>query len=429
MRRARVLIFATLAMASTALFLAVFAAPAQTTPPVMIHVDDDAAAGGNGSANSPYNNLADALAAARETSAAVVINVRPGDYPVGSTLVIDRPLALRGSSVLTRDASGWATGEVAPGTETRIRGTAALGTQPLVLVGRADAVVISDVEIRGFVFQAANAAAGVEVALRRVQGYMVGDNAFRAPAFLGLQSVASSGSVKGNYFTGTSTGAIFNGGFAASPSNVTFSNNRSVANTIGGVLLNGASIDIPEHGDQLDAIVRDNDLSSNTTSPNAFGFRAFILRRDPGEPGDTQSSGNIRAQLRGNRIAGNRTGIFVDAGFPYRQVGTTCDPRVFSGSIDLVFRGNTVTDSLLASALVTFTRNSAATAPGTLPQWQYLHGAAFTITDPDGTLAGARIDHPERDPFIGPCFGDATNELLNNTLTYNGALLANGRNF
>jgi len=88
-----------------------------------------------------------------------------------------------------------------------------------------------------------------------------------------------------------------------------------------------------------------------------------------------------------------------------------------------------VTNSVLAPALMTFTRNTAALAPGTMSQWQYLHGAAFTITDPDGTLADAWIDHPERDPFLGPCFGDATNELLNNTLTYNGAVLANGRNF
>ena len=428
MRSARALVFATLALASTVVFFAVFTAPAQTAPPTVIHVDDDAAAGGNGSAQSPYNTLADALAAARETSAAVVINVRPGDYPVGSTLVIDRPLALRGSSVLIRDAVGWPTGEVAAGTETRIRGTASLGTQPLVLVGRADASVVSDVEVRGFVFQAASAAAGIEVLLTRVQGYTVGDNAFRAPAFLGLQSVASSGRATGNYFSGVGTGAIFTGGFSASPSNVTFANNRSVANTIGGLLLNGASINIPEHGDQLDAIVRDNDLGSNTAA-QGFGLRAFVLRRDLGAPGDTQSSGNIRAQVRGNRIVGNRIGIYVDAGFPYRQVGATCDPRVYSGSIDLMFRGNTVTDSVLAPALVTFTRNTAALAPGTLSQWQYLHGAAFTITDPDGTLADAWIDHPERDPFLGPCPGDATNELLNNTFTYNGALFANGRNF
>jgi hypothetical protein len=428
MRPTRALVFATLALASSVLFLAVFTAPAQTTPPTVIHVDDDAAAGGNGSAQSPYNTLADALAAARDTSAAVVIKVRPGDYAVGSTLVVDRPLALRGSSVLTRDAVGWPTGEVAAGTETRIHGTASLGTQPLIRVGRADAAVIGDVEIRGFVFQAVSASAGLEVLLTRVQDYTVADNAFRAPAFLGLQSVASSGHVTGNYFSGPGTGAALTGGFAASPSNVTFSNNRSVANTIGGLLLNGASINIPEHGDQLDAIVRDNDLSNNTLS-QGFGFRAFILRRDLGAPGDTQSTGHIRAQLRGNRIAGNLIGINVDAGFPYRQVGTTCDPRVFSGSIDLELRGNTVTNSVLAPALMTFTRNTAALAPGTLSQWQYLHGAAFTITDPDGTLADAWIDHPERDPFLGPCFGDATNELLNNTLTYNGAVLANGRNF
>jgi hypothetical protein len=133
--------------------------------------------------------------------------------------------------------------------------------------------------------------------------------------------------------------------------------------------------------------------------------------------------------VQDNRIAGNRTGIFVDAGFPYRRVGTTCDPRVFSGTIDLTLSGNTLSGSLLESALVTFTRNSAALIPSTLGLWQYLHGATFTITDPDETLAGARIDHPELDPFLGPCPGDALHEALGNVLRYNGVDLANGRNF
>ncbi len=84
---------------------------------------------------------------------------------------------------------------------------------------------------------------------------------------------------------------------------------------------------------------------------------------------------------------------------------------------------------LLAPALVTFTRNAAALNPAALPQWQYLHGATFTITDPQETLAGAWIDHPERDPFLGPCAGDAVHELLANTLRYNGVELPNGRNF
>ena len=83
----------------------------------------------------------------------------------------------------------------------------------------------------------------------------------------------------------------------------------------------------------------------------------------------------------------------------------------------------------MAPALVTFTRNAAALNPAMLPQWQYLHGATFTITDPQGALADARLDHPEHDPFLGPCAGDSANETLGNTLRYNGVDLSYRRNF
>ena len=378
-------------------------------------------------ARSPFSDLSDALAEANTSAAAVVVKVAPGDYPVADSLVIDRPIELRGSTILIEDADGWPTGAVVPGTATRIFTTNPLGTRPLIAVGRADAIVISDVGIRGFVFE--SRVNGPEVALTRVQGYSIVENAFRAPALWGAQSIASSGRIVGNYFSGVATGVILNAGYDSSPSNVTMAWNRAVQNTIGGVLLNGASIEIPELGDQLEAVVRDNDLSDNTLSANGFGARLFVLRRDPGAPGDTQSTGNVRALLQDNRIVGNRIGITIDAGFPYRRVGTTCDPRVFSGRIDLTLKGNTLTNSLLTPALVTFTRNTAALNPALLAQWQYLHSATFTITDRERMLAGAWIDHPERDPVVGPCPDDAVQEALGNTLRYNGEDVAYGRNF
>jgi len=64
-----------------------------------------------------------------------------------------------------------------------------------------------------------------------------------------------------------------------------------------------------------------------------------------------------------------------------------------------------------------------------LPLWQYLHAATFVVSDADGTLANAWIDHPATDPYVGPCPGDATHESLGNVLIYNGAVLPNGRNF
>jgi hypothetical protein len=397
-----------------------------------IHVDDDAAPGGNGSTSFPFNNLPDALKAAQVSVGPVIIEVAPGVYTVDHSLVIDHSLELRGSSVLVKGADGWPTGEVVPGTETRIVGTALLGIDSLVAVGLPGGPAISGVTIGGFVLQATTTS--VEVLLTRVQDYSIHNNVFLAPAKFGMHSVASSGVVEGNYYAGVGTGAIFSGGYPASPSKVVFQRNRAVKNALGGVLLNGASIDIPELGDEVSAIVQGNDLSNNSEMTDfSFGVRVFILRRDPGAPGDSQSEGNVHASFVGNRIVGNETGFTIDAGFPYRTdstpKGTTCDPRVFSGSIDLTLSGNTVTGSRRTPALVTFTRNTAAFKPETLSQWQYLHGATFTISDPDQSLAGALIDHPETDPFLGPCPGDATHETLGNILRYNGVLLPNGRNF
>jgi hypothetical protein len=422
-----------LAVAMAALATSGYAA---STPPV-IHVDDDAAAGGDGSASLPFNTLVDALSAANGISGSVVIDVAPGVYRFDHSLVIQRPLELRGSSAPVFGPDGLPTGDVVPGTETRLVGTDALGTDslgsdPLISVGRTDGVVISGVTISGFILAATTASN--EVLLTRVQNYSIRNNVFLPPGNFGMHSIASSGVVTGNFFTGISTGAIFSGGYAASPSNVVFQGNRAVKNILGGVLLNGASLGIPELGDRLVANVQNNDLSGNIGSPGfSFGIRIFILRRDLGLPGDTQSEGNVHASVTGNRIVGNEMGFSIDAGFPYRKVqtprGPVCDARVYSGSVDLSLSGNTVASSHVTPALITFTRSTSAVNPSTLPLWQYLHGATFTIADPDNALANALIDHPDTDPLVGPCPADATHENLSNLLRYNGQVLPHGRNF
>jgi hypothetical protein len=372
------------------------------------------------------SNLPEALAAARAAAGAVVVKVEPGDYPLAETLLIDRSIELRGSTEQVDSDDLWPTGEVRTGTLTRV-----FSTNPalvnMIVVGRSDLTVLRDVTITGFVFQAS--ATTISVLLTRVQGFWVADNVFRAPASFGMQSVASSGHVTANHFSGVGTGAIFTGGFAASPSNIVFTGNRSVRNTLGGVLLNGASIRIPELGDRLDAVVRDNDLSENTGAVEGFGLRIFILRRDLGAPGDTQSAANVKALVQSNRIDGNRLGVVIDAGFPYRQVGGVCDSRVYSGTMDLSFVGNTLTGSRLTPALVTFTRNASALNPAVLPSWQYLHSSTYSISDIDGALAGAWIDNPAADPFLGPCPGDLSNETLGNVLIYNGNVVPYGKNF
>ncbi len=413
-------------IAAAAAFAPTYAAP---STPRLIHVDDDAQAGGDGSGKRPFVNLTEAIAAARTRPNPVVILVQPGDYPQATSLTIDIPLELRGSTTqVTSLDDPWPSGDVDPDTETRVYATSALGSQPLVRVGRVDGVVIRDVSISGFAFEATTSNRSVEVLLTRVQGFRVFDNVFRAPGFFAFQSVASSGNFTGNHMSGVATGAIFNGGYPESPSSIVATGNRAVSNSLGGILLNGASINIPELGDQLQAIVRGNDLSGNVGN-QGFGLRIFIQRRDAGAPGDTQSSAHVQARVQDNRIVGNRFGVVVDAGFPYRSVAGVCDPRVFSGSIMLELLGNTVSGNQDRSGLITFTRSTAALTQSTLSQWQYLHGSTFTVSDPDGTLGVAAIDHPAVDPFLGPCPGDATQEPLENVLIYNGVVQPNGRSF
>lgn len=390
----------------------------------VIHVDDDAGPGGDGSARAPYDNLHDAVAHAQGIAGATVL-VRAGVYELGTSLRVQTPIDLRGSNVMERDAQGWPTGIVAPGTETRIVGTASLGAASLLFVGRDDGGVIEGVSIRGFTFDHGphGLLIGDDITLTKVQDFFLSDNVLTGSASLGAFTIASSGRIVGNYITNVGAGTAIAAGYPGSPADVEFIGNRSVGNAFGGVLLNGSSTGIPEHGDQLEVLVQDNDLSENEN----FGIRIFVIRRDRGLPGDTQSTGNVRARIQGNRIGGNQIGFTIDAGFPYRRIGSTCDTRTYSGSFEIDLMGNSLSGSSLTPALISFTRSTAALNQATLGAWQYLHGATFRIHDPESALAGAWIDHPEDDPLLGPCPEDSTHEPLENALLYNGSIVPTGR--
>lgn len=411
---------------------------AQSATHQVIHVDDNAPPGGDGSAAKPYNTIADGVTLARAVGGDPTIKVAPGRYELASTIIIDIPLDLVGSNVMGIDSGGWPTGVLAPGTETRIVGLAPLGVLPLVLVGRPDGAVMVDVNIRGFTFEA-GPSGGSDIELKKVQNFSVRSNILTAPfplpqkktVIAGIMPAASSGSIVGNYIAGVGCGTCITAGNSGSPASVEFTNNRSVHNLNGGVLLNGSSLGVPDHGDQLDAVVQGNDLSENTDA-NSFGLRIFVIRRDLP---DTQSSGNVHALIRGNRIFGNHIGVSIDAGFPYRQVNfptpsdpPVCDTRVYTGTLDITLTGNTLSGSLLTAGLISFTRYTATINPSQLPSWQYLHNATYIINDPQGSLAGYLIDNPINNPSFPPpsysgmvvCAVDTTNQPLGNTLEYNG---------
>jgi len=430
MRAIKVLLcFAVAATASSSAFTATEVDPART----IIYVNIGAEPGGDGSFGLPYRNLRPALNKARETAGAVTIWVAPGHYVVSSTLVINRPLVLRGSSELVQDDEGLPTGEVLAGTETQIVATAALGAEPLISVGRANGVVISRVTIRNLVFTHADPTA-TQLTIRRVQDYRVSSNVFRTGGRIGLESIASSGDVIRNHFSLLETGAMFAAGYPQSPSNVLFQGNRAVHNERAGVLLDGASVYIPERGNQLSAVVQDNDLSGNY-----FSAHLFTIFREPGLPGDTQETGHIHALLKGNFIRDSNAGVVVEAGYPFRELeGGVCDPRNYSGSVDITAEDNRLSGNFWANLWVTFTRwpgGSGLAGPDFYAAWDYLHAARFRIRDPQGnfkqendiTYGTIFYDAPARDRHVGSCPGDEDAELLGNVLLYNGQSLTGTR--
>ena len=356
----------------------------------------------------------------------------PGVYPVSETITIDFPVDLIGSNVLELDSSGWPTGVVRNGTATVVEGSAALGASALVSIGRTDGAVVTAVNVRGFTF-VGSPGGGNDVNLNQVQDFTLTGNVVTGPSGVtttneGISPVASSGLIVGNYISGMGCGNCLRAGYPASPASIVFSGNRSVQNRNAGLLLGGASYGIPEAGDQLSVLVSGNDISNNTGSSSDVGLRIFVIRKDPP---DTQSDGNVQAIILGNRLVGNQIGVSLDAGFPYRQTAIpppngplTCDTRVFTGTLDVTFLGNTLSGSLLMPALVSFTRAQTTLSPATVSSWQYLHNATYSIVDPQETLAGYTKDNPSADPFVGGlCAADTVHEPLNNTLIYNGAVV------
>jgi hypothetical protein len=98
----------------------------------------------------------------------------------------------------------------------------------------------------------------------------------------------------------------------------------------------------------------------------------------------------------------------IEAGFPRRIYPP------FSGELDIVLSGNSISGSLTRVASVSFGRTFAAN----INNWKYLQDATYTISDPDLTLQGTPLEHPATDPLDG--------RVLNNRLYYNGEVIPEG---
>ena len=204
--------------------------------------------------------------------------VEPGNYPLVSPLVIDFPLVLRGSTEQVVDVDDpWPTGSVVPGTQTRVFAAAPMGARALVSVGRADSAVMSGVTIRGFVFEGGTTSFRFRL------------RAFRATSWPTTSSSADHVRLPVDRVIWRADREPFQWhpnrcDLHRRVSRVTLGHrcdqrHRMVNNNLGGIVLIGSSIFIPELGDQLDAVVRGNDHSNNAGT-QGFGLRMFILRRD-----------------------------------------------------------------------------------------------------------------------------------------------------
>ena len=407
-----------------------------------LYVDAAANPGGDGGKHAPFRRITDAVNAARaiwladtKAKTKIEIHVEPGTY-VGSysntgpdievlPIKLDIPgLNIEGSTSMLMDEDDLPTGSFKSGTESLIKAEPPLAVnQSLLLITPTNSSLTGQgVAVSKFSFNVGNAPTanlGSDIFVERVQDFTISDNYVTGGAFSGIETRAASGKIRGNHITRVGCGTCIVAGSNSSPANVIFSGNRSVNNFFGGVALLGGGI-TDASTDRLWAVVEGNDLSDSNTNPTAgqgFGIRVMVVRHDPPDLGPT---GNVTATISNNRISNNKLGVSIDAGFPYRTVMGSADPRLHNGTLNLSLVGNEVVANLMAPALISFTRNTATLTPGQLTtQWKYLERSTFDITDPDGNLNGYWFDHPVTDPVDG--------RTLQNTLRINGAVIPNGR--
>lgn len=428
-----------------AVFATVMASLAHTAPAMektlVLYLDDDAPKGGNGTYRRPYGDLLDTIERARTEASRfdrVIVRIAPGEYLVKKQFRIDFPVEIQGSNVPGLDLDGWPTGTVEEGTEAAlVAPQCAAGGAPVVQIEGTVEAPLARVELKNLTVQGASRDCSI-IQVQHVANVVIADNLILGPGRNGIELTVSSGSIYRNFVTGANgCGICVAAGTETAPAEVDITDNRSVSNAAGGLLLAGSTFPATTIGDRLAATVVHNDLSQNRASASlGFGVRilAFGLTVPP-----EQRTSRLKAVIRDNRIDGNRNSVIIDAGTPGRSENNQCDERKFQAGFELALSGNSITNSLARDAFLSFTLVRVFTAPGNNPasRWQYLHSSKIDIVDPDLTLGlqaaayiqddlaippgAAVIDHPLLDRVVGgPCPDDYDKEALLNSLLYNG---------
>ncbi len=416
--------------------------------------------GGDGSAETPYRRITDAVVKARMIrrvgNERIIIHVAPGTYmgsydaaALGSDPDLEilpiilnvGKLALQGETALTEDGRGLPTG-TQTGTETAITSDRplALGQSLLLITPTTDGMEAHEVTASGFVLDAQIPATsnlqGRGIIADRAMDFIIRHNLIRR-TYTGITTRLASGIIQGNLLVNNNANGVgASGGSQAQPAQVAIRGNRATENLEFGLILgavaNTLQVQIGENEvtvpplqttfnrddphdeenipDRLEATVTENDFSGN----RSIGLRCWFLSPNIYNTSDATQpiTGTIVATVRNNLLRANGDyGIVVDAGFPFRST-----PRQFIATFDGTFSENDLGGNARAPAFFGFTRVQVSLGIAPRSRFKYLQDSRFDTVDSDGEFTAFDFDNPASDPFDGT--------TLRNRLTINGIAIS-----
>ena len=232
----------------------------------VIHIDNTAAMGGDGSVNAPFDNIADAIAGTGATQADAFFYISAGD----NTTPLTDTINLRDNQIIFGEGAN-------------LFGLGGVGNFPLIDAGGAGVVLANNNEVAGLRFE--NHTYGVIG--ENVTGFNIHDNQFDSN-YNAIRIATSASNGYGYPDTVSTTGTIANnlidgggGGIGIRLINKTYGVGTSATQTIaisGNTIRNtGYALLATNHADYYkDSIARQTlNLSDNTMDGNSYGGAYF----------------------------------------------------------------------------------------------------------------------------------------------------------
>lgn len=388
-----------------------------------------------------FRTITDALAAARagrlarnETAVArcrITIEVAAGTYAGTAAattdptlerfpMIIDVPeISIVGAFKMGLDAAGRATGVSTSGATSTI-----IATPALIIAGSSSQTAVSEemfivntttsdqrgdgAVIEGFAFNSGHQSAdttlgGQGVLTMRAENVIVRGNTFVGNFTERVDARVGSVTIEKNHSIGRGSTCDM---CISGPGTFVVRDNMIIDGGIPGILSTPATLlPVPSSIEQyslpttslITATISNNEVRGHQRVPVGVGIR--IAGMGVGAPA---VAGTSRATVTGNRLVNNRFGMILEAGFPVAG-------GALRGDIEFASSGNTFEGSCQNNVLVSLARHTTGLGLNTNP---FLRNTSYSLT------LGADI------PFATVWYAHPAN--LGNTLTVNGASIANG---